>query len=112
MFALCQKRTFALQQITGSLGQMLMDLCQGFVWWIPQGAFGGLFVSTSVRVIVWTRYNRERVRAASADRARTHRSRTRNKRQSWASAWYRSRRIRRNTGKRRSASFPFSRYRN
>ena len=28
MSALCQKRTYAVQQITGSLGQMLTDFCQ------------------------------------------------------------------------------------
>jgi len=53
--------------------------------------------------------NQFRGGSALADIARTHRSRTRNNRLSWAAVWRRSRCTRRNIGKRRSASSPFSR---
>src|SRR5438874_33237 len=65
MSALCQKRTYALQQITGSLGQMLTDFCQEFAWakWfghviITAGCLRGLLLTV------------ERVRGYRDDRDR------------------------------------------
>ena len=68
MSALCQKQTYALQQITGSLGQMLTDFCQE----LARAKWFGHVIITAGR-LRGLRLTVERVRGDRDDRDRSQR---------------------------------------